>query len=113
MVVKWITPAMGVCKLNFYGYSRGNPGDSGAKVCIRNHNGQAVGMLAQKLPVGTNNKTEAMKLLLGLELSLQLNIAIIHIEGDSSVVINSCVRKKQRNESLAIFWKKLGKLLTN
>jgi ribonuclease HI len=54
-------------------------------------------MLAQKLPVGTNNKVEAMALLLGLELALQLNIVNIHIEGDSSVVINSCVKKKIEN----------------
>ena len=54
-------------------------------------------MLAKKLPVGTNNKVEAMALLLSLELSLQLNIVNIQIKGDSSVVINSYVKKKSEN----------------
>ena len=43
--VKWISPAMGVCKLNFDGFFRGNPGDLGAGVCIRNHNVIVVDML--------------------------------------------------------------------
>ena len=95
--VKWIPPTRGVCKLNFDGCSRGNPGESGAGVCVRDHNGRVLGMLAQKLLVGTNNKVEAMALLLGLELALQLNIVNIHIEGDSSMVINSCLKKKTEN----------------
>ena len=92
--MNWIPPKMEVCKLNFDSCSRGNPGDSGAGVCIRNYNGIVVCMLAQHLLVGTNNKVEAMALLLGLELALQLKLDNIHIEGDSTVVINSCVKKK-------------------
>lgn len=93
-MVKWIPPTLGICKLNFDGYSRGNPGESRVGVCIRDHNGQVFGMLAQKLPIGTNNKAEAMALLLALELAFQLSITNIHIEGDSSMVINSCVKKE-------------------
>ena len=93
-MVKWIPPARGICKLNFDCCSRCNPGESGAGVCIRDHNGQVLGMLAQKLLIVTNNKAEDMALLLGLELAFQLSITNIHIEVDSSVVINSCVKKE-------------------
>ncbi len=96
-IVKWIPPTRGDCKLNFDGCSSGNPSELGARVCIRDHNGWVLGMLAQKFPIGTNNKAKSMTLLLGLELALQLNIVNIHIEGDSSVVINSCVNKKLEN----------------
>ena len=96
-MVKLIPPARGIRKLNFDGRLRGNPSESRARVCIRDHNGWVLGMLAQKLLVGTNNKVEAMALLLGLELALQLNIVNIHIEGDSSMVINSCLKKKTEN----------------
>ena len=63
-------------------------------MCIRDHNGKVLGMLAQKLLIGTNIKAEAMALLLGLELAFQLSITNIHIGGDSLVVINSCVKKE-------------------
>ena len=48
-IVRWIPPARGFCKLNFDGFSRGNPGESRAGVCIRDHNGKVLGMLAQKI----------------------------------------------------------------
>ena len=112
-MVKWIPPTRGISKLNFDGCLRGNPGESGARVCIRDHNGQVLGMLAQKLLIGTNNKVEAMALLLGLELTFQLSITNIHIEGDSSVVINSCVKKESQNWKfgyiLKFFWEMINK----
>ena len=69
-----------------------------------------LGILAQKLLVGTNNKAKAMALLLGLELALQLSIVNIHIEGDSLVVINLCVKKKLENWKLVLYF---GKSLGN
>ena len=107
-MVKWIPPARGICKLNFDGCSRGNPSESGARVCIRDHNGQVLGMLAQIFLVGTDNKAKAMELLLGLELVFQLSITNIHIKGDSSMMINSC-RKNQKIGNLVIFWKMIDK----
>ena len=69
-MVKWIPPTRGICKLNFDGCSRGNLGELGVGVCIRDHNGQVLlGMLAHKLQIGTNNKATAMALLLGLKLA--------------------------------------------
>lgn len=80
--------------MNFDGYSRGNPGESRGRLCILNHEGQVVEMLAQKSSIGTNNYVESMVLFLGIDLALKLRLENIHIEGDSILVINSCLKKK-------------------
>ena len=38
-MVKWIPPTRGICKLNFDGCLRGNPGESGVGVGRRDHKG--------------------------------------------------------------------------
>ena len=80
-------------------------------MCIRDNNGQVLAMLAHKLSIGTNNKVEAIVLLLGLELASRLSITNIHIEGDSSVVINSCVKKISQNWKFGYILKKVWEMI--
>ena len=54
--------------MHFDAYSQGNPGASGVGVCIRDHEENVVEMLACKILIGTNNSTEALVLLFGVEL---------------------------------------------
>ena len=68
-------------------------------------------MLAQKLLIVTNNKAEDMALLLGLELAFQLSITNIHIEVDSSVVINSCVKKESQNWKFGYILEKVWEII--
>ena len=88
---------MGILKLNLDGCSRGNPGASGVGVFIRDHEGKVVEILAQKIPSGTNNYAKALALLFGVELAISLRIDNIHIEGDSNLVINSCLQRRVGN----------------
>lgn len=95
--IKWIPPEKGIFKINFDGCSRGNPGESGIGVCIRDYEGKIIELLAKKIPPGTNNTAEALALLFGLRLALDMNLKDIHIEGDSNLVINSCLKRNVDN----------------
>ena len=90
--MRWIPPKKGNLKLNFDGFSRGNPRASSIGVCIRDHDGKVNKMLAQKIHSGTNNFAEALSLMFGVEMAMSLNFINIHIEEDSTLVINSCIQ---------------------
>ena len=96
--IKWIPPEKGILKINFDGCSRGNPGESGIGVCIRDYEGKIIELLAKNIPPGTNNTAEALALLYGLRLALDMNLKDIHIEGDSNLVINACLKRKVDNQ---------------
>ena len=89
----WRPPDEGYWKLNFDGASRGNPGPSGFGACIRNLDGNVVAITISPLPINTNNMAEAQALLAGLTLAKQGNFQLLHIEGDSSVIINACIHR--------------------
>ena len=89
--VKWFPPSRNFLKLNFDGFSHGNPGKSGLGACIRNWQGEVVAIKEDVLPVGTSNLAEAQALLAGLILAKRCNVSSIHIEGDSQVIINACL----------------------
>ena len=95
----WRPPAYDFWKLNFDGASKGNLGPSGFGACIRNHIGQVVAILVSPLPIDTNNITEAHALLARLILAKQGCFQRIHIEGDSSVIIDACIHRN------IIFWR--------
>ena len=95
--VHWIPPKTGFLKLNFDRCSRGNLGASGIGVCIRDHEGRVIDLLAKKIPSGTNNCAEAMALLFGVEMALKKNYTQIQIEGDSTLVINACLQRHVGN----------------
>ena len=87
----WRPPSSGFWKLNFDGASRGNPGPSGFGACIRNYFGEVVEIKISPLPIDTNNIAEAHALLAGLLLAKQGCFNRLHIEGDSSVIIEACI----------------------
>ena len=81
-------------KLNFDGASRGNLGNSSFGACIRDSNGEVVALITSPLPINTNNIVEAQALLVGLILAKQGNFWLLYIEGDSFVIINACIHRK-------------------
>lgn len=63
--ISWQSAHQNFVKLNFDGSSRGNPDDSGAGVCIRDHLGNLKAFKSSVLPLGTNNMAEEQALLEG------------------------------------------------
>ena len=71
-------------------------------------------MIAAKsssLPQYTNNKDEALALLFGLELVKSLYIPNLHIEGDSSIIINACIKRHVYNWSIQYILHQVWSLL--
>ena len=90
---RWRPPDEGYWKLNFDGASRGNPGPSGSGACIRNLDGDVVAITVSPLPINTNNMVVAQALFASLILAKQGNFWLLHIEGDSSVIINAYIHR--------------------
>lgn len=78
-------------KINFDGSSRGNPSDSGVGVCIRDYMGDLKAFKSSILPPGTNNVVEVQALLEGLILAKKLDFLKVHVEVDSSLIINAYI----------------------
>ncbi len=93
-LVKWLPLISPFLKLNFDGTLRGNLGDSGIGVAIRNHQGVVVSLKVAPIPYGSNNLAKASALLEGLVLAKKLAITSLHVEGDSSVIINACISRQ-------------------
>ena len=89
----WRPPAFGLWKLNFDGASRGNHGPSSFGACIRDPSSQVVAIIVSPLTIDTNNIAEAQALLAGLILAKQGCFHRLHIEGDSSVIIDACIHR--------------------
>ena len=70
-------------KINFDGSSRGNLGESGIGIFLRNHLGEVLTFYAAPISYGTNNMEEAYALLEGLILAKRMSLSCLHIEGDS------------------------------
>jgi len=73
--------------MNFDGASRGNPGLSGAGAVIYK-NGEEIWNSCKFVGTKTNNQSEYMALILGLEGALTLGITNLSVLGDSLLVIN-------------------------
>ena len=79
--------------LMFDGGSRGNPGICGSGFVIY-HNNNTIWEGCQKVSDNnTNNFAEYMGLILGLEFAIDNKIDILHIKGDSLLVINQLLGK--------------------
>jgi ribonuclease HI len=86
-------------KLNFDGCSKGNPGLSGAGAVIYHFN---IEIWAEGLYIGknyTNNYSEYMGLIFGLQQAKKLNIKNLIVEGDSLLVINQMKGKYKCNSA--------------
>lgn len=98
--------------LMFDGGSRGNPGKCGCGFIILNdvivvHEGYE--LVSDN---NTNNFAEYMALILGLELAIKNNIKILHIIGDSMLVVNQLTGKwKVHSDNIKPLFNKANKLL--
>ncbi len=68
------------------GASRGNPGDSGIGVVIREPGGRVVTTLSESIGHATNNMAEYMALVRGLEEALLLQPSAVSVYVDSELV---------------------------
>ena len=98
-------------KLNFDGVSRGNPGKSGLGACVKDSKGIVLEISPSPLPDGTNNSAETQALLAGLVLLKTGNFHRVHIEGDSQMVINSCIKRKSYSWHLQYIFKQIWYLI--
>jgi ribonuclease HI len=84
-------------RLQFDGCSKKNPGLAGAGAVIYKYSKE---IWSGDLFVGTNatnNYAEYSGLILGLEKAIELNIKVLHVEGDSLLVINQMTGKYKCN----------------
>lgn len=79
--------------LMFDGGSRGNPGLCGSGYVILNNEKVEYEGYQKVSDNNTNNFAEYMGVILGMELALENDINILHIKGDSLLVINQLTGK--------------------
>lgn len=85
--VIWIPPEPGWIKINFDGSSKGKLGISGLGAIAQDMNGDVLVIAANKIQLGTNNQAEAHAALIADKLDRFLNGDKIHLEGDSTIVM--------------------------
>ena len=84
-------------KMQFDGCSKKNPGLAGAGAVIYKYDKE---IWSNHLFVGTsatNNYAEYAGLILGLQQAIELNVKVLHVEGDSLLVINQMTGKYNCN----------------
>ncbi len=69
------------------GASRGNPGESGAGIVLKDSEGKTVKKIRKYLGVGTNNQAEYNALLLGLNLAKKTGAKKLNVHLDSELVV--------------------------
>ena len=80
-------------------------------VCVSNSFGDVVAITVSPLPINTNNMAEAQALLAGLILAKQGNFHPLHIEGDSSVIIDACIHRRIHSWKLKYILNQIWRLL--
>ena len=109
--IKWLPLTNGCIKVNFDGYSRSNSGKAGCGICLRNHLGEVLAFKCLSLPSSTNNTEKALGLLYGLVLAKNLELKVIHIEGDSNLIINACIKRQIINWRIKYIMSKIWCLI--
>ncbi len=84
-------------KLNFDRASRGNLGYARIGCIITNELDEWIAKRAKSIEPMTNNMAELEALQEGLQISLNLGLSKIIIEGDSQIVLNKIRKKKTPN----------------
>ena len=98
--------------LMFDGGSRGNPGLCGSGYVILNNETVEYEGYQKVSDKNTNNFAEYMGIILGMELALEKDINILHIKGDSLLVINQLTGKwKVKSNSINALYTKAKTLL--
>jgi ribonuclease HI len=97
----------------FDGCSKGNPGESGAGAVIYKNNEE---IWSRSVFVGeksTNNAAEYTGLLIGLNEAVKLGIKILHVKGDSLLVIKQMKNEYKINSKSMKEYYKLARDLSN
>ena len=84
-------------RLQFDGCSKKNPGLAGAGAVIYKYSKEISSGCLFVGTNATNNYAEYSGLIIGLEKALELNIKVLHVEGDSLLVINQMTGKYKCN----------------
>ncbi len=79
--------AAGRCDIFVDGASRGNPGQAGAGVVMRDHEGNVIKKLKRYLGVTTNNVAEYQALVTALEAAHGLKIRKVRVFADSELMV--------------------------
>ncbi|OVA06545.1 Ribonuclease H domain [Macleaya cordata] len=90
----WIPPAIDQLKIGCDGCSRGNPGNAGAGIVLRDHRGSTLGAMAVGLGICTNFVAEVLAILLGLEWAKNLGWTNIWVTSDSQAAIRCFIDNK-------------------
>lgn len=69
------------------GASKGNPGDAGIGVVIKNEEGEAMREIGEYIGVATNNVAEYAALIRGLKEAKSLNASAVRISSDSELMV--------------------------
>jgi ribonuclease HI len=75
------------CSVYVDGASRGNPGQAGAGVVIKDVKGNVIKMVKRRLGVTTNNIAEYRALIMGLREAKRLGLSRIKVFADSELVV--------------------------
>jgi len=89
---KWLPPPMNMYQLNFYGTSKGNPGNSGFGGIFGDHKGAPILTFLGSRGWDTNNSMELEGLWQGLLLAQGKDLFPLIIEGDSQIIIKMVSR---------------------
>lgn len=70
-----------------HGASRGNPGPAAIGATIRDHTGQEIGTVSERIGRGTNNQAEYRAAIAGVRLARQLGATALDLRMDSELVV--------------------------
>lgn len=85
--MKWEAPETSCFKLNTDGSSLGNPGVGSVGGVIRNSRGDWLVGLVKGIPIATNNLSELLALMQGLEMAMKKNLIPLEVTTDSFDII--------------------------
>ncbi|KAF5467859.1 hypothetical protein F2P56_012071 [Juglans regia] len=106
-LVRWRRPPVGRHKLNLDGSSRGNPGAAGAGRVIRDASGNLVRAFSVFLGHGNSSFAEFMAVFHGLKIAKSLDLTLIDVELDSSILVNWLKKSEIGLWYLEDYWEEL------
>ncbi|OVA00928.1 Ribonuclease H domain [Macleaya cordata] len=83
----WSLPDLDQLKIRCDGFSRANPGPSGARVILRDHTGNTIGAMSAGLGICTNFVAELLAIIFGLEWASDRGWSKIWVTSDSQTAI--------------------------
>ena len=95
------------------GASRGNPGDSGIGVIVRNENGQVILSLNGYIGISTNNKAEYSALVTLLKKMKDIDCTRLVVHSDSELMVRQVNGQyKVKDQELKQYYQKVIRLLS-